>query len=486
MNTSVKKNFNIYKLDLKSFIFLVILSLIPWIEFINTNFSEIDFIFTNYLFLIFAINLLILAIIYFSLRYFTYIHPYNLVCAIGFSKWLLFQHHSLKLLFSIILNQLNLIPHLSSEFALFFIILMIILSNSLIIRNNFFKIFFFIFLILNFLILSFKLTNNFYSLNKTEDNQKIFENNDISVVKSKKQNIYFFILDSMMPLDRFEDFYKEDVSNFKNFYTKKNFTYFKNIQNQYDSTLHSLTALFYLNDKLNFKEESLKKYPGYLRNQYNPKLLSELNKLGYEFKWIGNNFADCAKYNYKYCLRNEKKIYLDFYLIESFLKKTPFIQIYNKTIEFNIIRRNFDFYQRNNAIRRLENFLINNQDYVKNNNTFYFIHHLHPHWPYIFDEKCNYVNFPGDHNFEGYKKSYLCVTKQITNFINLIEKIDKDSLVIFQSDHNWSMSQLSAEKYGDMRSIFSLIKNNIICKNDFPENSNNVRVIKYLLNCLNS
>ena len=39
-------------------------------------------------------------------------------------------------------------------------------------------------------------------------------------------------------------------------------------------------------------------------------------------------------------------------------------------------------------------------DYLKSNknqvnkNTFYFVHHMSPHWPYINDENCNYKNYP--------------------------------------------------------------------------------------------
>ena len=57
-----------------------------------------------------------------------------------------------------------------------------------------------------------------------------------------------------------------------------------------------LTSLFFL-DKIyvkddNYEADNLKKniyqrFPKLLSKKYNPVLISELNKLGYEFKWIG-------------------------------------------------------------------------------------------------------------------------------------------------------------------------------------------------------
>ena len=109
---------------------------------------------------------------------------------------------------------------------------------------------------------------------------------------------------------------------------------------------------------------------------------------------------------------------------------------------------------------------------------------MHPHWPYKHDEQCNYKYFPGNTNFEGYKNSYLCVIKNITNIIETIDKLDKEAMVIIQSDHSWEMSRISEAKYGNRRQIFSLIKNNIQCETSIPEGLNNIQVANYLINCL--
>ena len=44
--------YNKYLISLKSIVLLLILSLIPWIDFINSNFEEIEFIFNNNFFIL--------------------------------------------------------------------------------------------------------------------------------------------------------------------------------------------------------------------------------------------------------------------------------------------------------------------------------------------------------------------------------------------------------------------------------------------------
>ena len=106
-----------------------------------------------------------------------------------------------------------------------------------------------------------------------------------------------------------------------------------------------------------------------------------------------NNFADCSRYNYRYCLINQKEEYIDWYIIQSFLKKTPLIQIFNKLSETEFIQKNLQINQRGDAIGKLKKYLILNQDYQEKNSTFYFIHHMHPHWPYRHDKNCDYKKF---------------------------------------------------------------------------------------------
>ena len=131
----------------------------------------------------------------------------------------------------------------------------------------------------------------------------------------------------------------------------------------------------------------------------------------------------CSKYNYEYCLSNKEE-YIDLYLLQAFLEKTPILQIFNKLTEPSFIQKYLQINQRGDAIGKLEKFLISNKDYTKLNTTFYFIHHMHPHWPYKHDKQCNFKNFPGNTNFEGYKNRKLLLNiKSSSSKLLLINSI---------------------------------------------------------------
>ena len=58
-----------------------------------------------------------------------------------------------------------------------------------------------------------------------------------------------------------------------------------------------------------------------MRSKIKPDLIYNLDNLGYDFKWIGNFFAYCPKYNLKYCLDKKKEPIIDNYLYINFFVK---------------------------------------------------------------------------------------------------------------------------------------------------------------------
>ena len=485
------ENFNKYFQKIFLIIFLLLLSLIPWIEFINTNLSELDFIFNDNLIVLLILYFIFVSLIYLILNFLTYLKNYSLISFIALSIWIFFQHSFLKSSINAFSQNISISNKYSSEIALILIISLIYLSFFLIKEKKIYTNFFFFFLIFNFFFSTIQFT-----IKKNSQKENIsFEKyiNDNLTDNIKKPNIYFFILDAMMPLNEFKDYYKKDFTNFENFYNQKEYIYFNDTINFYPDTADTLTSLFFLDEIFieegNYEDNNLKpniyrKFPAILKHKYNPMLISELNKLGYEFKWIGNSFAACSKYNYRYCLSDKKEEYIDLYLLQSFLEKTPLVQIFNKLTDLSIIQKYLRINQRGDAIGKLKKFLISNKNYIQTKSTFYFIHHMHPHWPYKHDEQCNYKNFPGNTNFEGYKNSYLCVIKSITNIIKIIEQSDENAMVIFQSDHSWEMSKISETKYGNRKKIFNLVKNNIQCNKTMTKGLNNIQITNYLIGCL--
>ena len=490
MNILKITNFNKYFQNIILTVVLLSLSLIPWIEFINSNFNELDFIFNDNLVILLSLYFLLIFSIYFILKNFLSLKEYSLIAFILISIWTLFQHNFLNNKAKVFFQNINMSHEYSSEIALIIILLFVYLFFKLIQKKKIYTIFFLFFLTFNLFFSVAQFSKKIFSQEKND----YIKENKVSLIKNvKRPNIYFFILDAMMPLNEFKDFYQKDLAKFENFYNQKKYIYFNDTLNFYPYTQDVLTSLFFL-DKIyvkddnyeadNLKENIYQRFPKLLSKKYNPVLISELNKLGYEFKWIGNSFAGCSRYNYRYCISDKKEEYIDLYLLQAFLKKSPLLQIFNKITEQNIIQKYLKINQRGDAIGKLKKFLISNKEYIETKSTFYFIHHMHPHWPYKHDEQCNYKYFPGNTNFEGYKNSYLCVIKNITSIIEIIDKLDKDAMVIFQSDHSWEMSRISEAKYGNRRQIFSLIKNNIQCETSIPEGLNNVQVTNYLIKCL--
>ena len=179
----------------------------------------------------------------------------------------------------------------------FFIFLFFFIKN-----NVFFKKFFFIFFYLNFFLLLIQLNYIKSDLAKKDielGSEILFPD----LINDKKPNIYFFILDGMQPIKDFEKNYKIDLSKFLEEIKSKDYVYLDNTLNFYGGTTYGLSAFFNL-DKIISNEGKIKiksssYFPLVLRENKDSNLLNNLNNLGYDFKWAGNYFAYCPKFNLK-------------------------------------------------------------------------------------------------------------------------------------------------------------------------------------------
>ena len=409
-----------------------------------------------------------------------------MIIVIGY--WLFFKHNLINSSIKIIFGELELIKfEISSELSFFVIILLSIYFGVLIYKDNsFFKRFSIIFFFLSFSVTSFQILNHTLKLNKTDNSISsniVFTDN----LKKSKKNIYYFILDGMLPLQEFSEYYNYDTKSFLEFTKKNNFVYKHNTVNLYNNTTHGLSAIFYLDEifdeQNNIKDRAKILYPSLLRKNNTSDLLFNLSNLDYEFKWLGNFFAYCPKFNLRYCLNTNENNLIDTYLYINFFRQSPLIQIiinvgYLVNFEFN----KYFFYELNDGIGRLINYL--KSDFYKENKSknsyFYFIHHMSPHWPYITSKDCSYNFSPGKLNYEGYKDAYLCNLKKIEKFINHTNKSDPNSIIIFQSDHSWQMSSGK----DSMKNIFNLVKIPRDCTYDQDQNLHNVNVLRLIFSCI--
>ncbi len=497
MSTSKDRYYNIFLQEVISIFLILTASLIPLIEFINSNFEELDNIFNdNFLFLVIIYFTSVIIVYFFVRLLFQNKNKLYYISLVGISIWIFFQYNLLKSVFNKLFSG-TFIWHISSEISLFLVIALITTLIFLLNKNNF-RLFILFFLIFNFIyssiilfpkLTAFRADNNIVNLEKIDSTQPTLD-------KTNKPNIYFFISDAMKPLNEFEDFYKIKLNNFKKLYKEYDYTYYENTSNLFKLTKPVLTGFFSLEEDIYannstetnkiLKPNIYKTFPTLLKDEYNPVLIQELKKIGYKFKWVGNYVENCSHTNYKYCLNNKKKSYIDKYTLQAFLNKSPIIQIFDNLIQLEIVNKYFDLkILHSNAVWEIDNFITSNKNFIKDMDpTFFFIHELEAHEPYFVDSNCNDKRFPGNYNLEGYKNSYLCVIKKFSKVIRTLEEFDPNSIVVFQSDHSWRMSNQSEDKFGKRTSIFNLIKNNAICDNPVPINPNNINIAKYLINCL--
>ena len=510
MSILINKKFNVFLMEIISILLILVASLIPWLEFINSNYKEMDEIFNDNFFFLICLYFLFVTFIYFLTKIlFKNRVKFYYISLVSISIWIFFQHNLLKSILNTLFSKTN-IWHYSSEIAFFIIITLIIALTIILNRDKNWRSFVLFFLIFNFVYSSinlfpklkiFKINNEKINLIKSDQIQP--SSNGIN-----ESNIYFFIIDSMKPLNEFENFYNTKLKVFRNLYKQYGYTYYENTTNLYMWTEPVLTSMFYLeeniydtnlenNDFVNWTETNLNKklkkninktFPTFLKNDYNPKLLMELNKLGYKFKWVGNYAQNCSYTNYRYCLKDQKKNYIDLYTLQAFVSKSPILQILDKLIQLEFISDLVDVkILHSDAIFELNKFIVSNKDYMNEiSPTFFLIHDMETHEPYFVDSNCDNKRLPGKYNLEGYKNSYLCVIKKITNVIKTLEEFDPNSVVIFQSDHSWIMSEKSEKNYGNRNNIFNLIKDNANCNKQLPENPNATNLANYLINCRKS
>lgn len=478
----IKKKIKLYFLSL-----LIIFT--PFLNFISNNFSQLEVILNRsfyFLIIILTLLILIISIIINSFKFNKDLDIKLILVSIIF--WLFFLHHSLKNFFLNFFSKYSLFTDYISEFSLLIILTVsLICVKKLINRNEIFIKFLSYSFSLIFFLTFIKL---FFVENKMQPRQiedKIVSNN-LSLNSNielffedkffKKKNIYFFILDSMQPIEDFEKFYSLDLTTYKKFYEEKEFVYIPNSKSLFDNTKHTLTSFFNLDEK--YIDNTKFYYPVFLRPGYKPNLILLLDRLGYDFKWVGNMYAPCPGYNLKYCLNNSEDFLIDYYLYINFFKQSPFPQIITKfsqlfDYDFN---RNIIF-PLHNGLGRLQNYLNINKD-ILTKPTFYFVHHSSPHWPYLTNSDCSYNFTPGEKSLNGYKNAYLCDLNRIREMIIFLEKNDPESFIVFQADHNWKMSK-NHEK--EKKNIFNLIKKNN-CDMKKNINYHNINSLKFIFSCM--
>ena len=104
---------------------ILLFSLIPWGEFINSNSDEIDQILNDNFYILISIYFFFIIIIYYIIK-FLFKNKSNIyyIAVISISVWFFFQYNFIKTFFNRLLSG-KFLWHFSSEISLFLIILII-------------------------------------------------------------------------------------------------------------------------------------------------------------------------------------------------------------------------------------------------------------------------------------------------------------------------------------------------------------------------
>ena len=292
-----------------------------------------------------------------------------------------------------------------------------------------------------------------------------------------ERNVYYIILDGMVAIETAAEINiatkKEVLDNLSN----AGLIYIDESISSYSSTYMTLASIMFIDnhhkpsspnyvDVSNFFPAMMHKISTELP------LISYLTKANSSFIWTGNSWAPCHTSNKVSCtnLFSEftSRISFKFYL------NTPFTTIFK-----SIFRDS----KTQDSINKFLKYIDKNG--VPTTPFFAFIHHLSPHNPYLVTNECEPTNYFRKF-FEGYKASYQCVLKEVKIFMEKINNIDPEAIVVFQADHGWNELDLDLtekEKYLFRGKIFNAIKAPEFCFDKYGLPQTNVNTIRFVLNC---
>ena len=519
--------------------------IIPYLEFVNFNSESLDPIllrtlnYTTVLLIFFTFLFSFFLSFLFKKKTFDIFFLFSLLIFVFFNydKFKFIVNFLLKNTEHRFIGELSLIIVFAIEIILIFIFLK--KRNSWIL--NFIITYIIIIFFIN-LINFFYIQKNHYNVesSKAFSEELYFTNNEVKNILSNKnnQNIYYIIVDGVISLQNFNDNFKEiDIDKIIFDFKKMNFTYIDGVNSSYNNTVLTLSQILNLNYFLGESGNA------YVNHQTFPTTMSKfsksplgktLEKINYDYYWVGNAGENCVYYNFLMCMPNQKKIIKSLipyirnlintnYALVHYLKKTPVIDFNDKV--FFILKAEHS----GNKIRYLENDAIKKfiklSSILKKNKKNYFIF-IHSKIHYIaenygvggvvYNEDCS-MGFVTEkminESSTGYaleavgfipkeflEKSYSCMLKRVSEFMEFINIFDPNAMIIIQADHGlfqenleyyFTNNQIKNILNGDNKnfykiqdsSIFTLVKVSKKCDHYLSNQIDNINAIRLLLSC---
>ena len=294
----------------------------------------------------------------------------------------------------------------------------------------------------------------------------------------KKRNVYYIILDEMIDIETAEQFNVATREEVDNVLSNAGLKYIDKSLASYSGTDYTLSSLMLVD--YHQKPSSPKSYDSsnfYPRIMYNMEnkipLLSYLNKANSAFFWTNNNFGTCIPSRKWTCIN----------LSNSLMSNNLFNFSYTTPIP-KFIKRIFKKIPRQDSISPFLEYIDKNG--LPKTPFFAFIHHDSPHAPFLLSSECEPTYYSNE-DLEGYKASFHCTLKMIQIFMEKINNIDPEAVVIFQGDHGLGgdlTSDLPKNEQNQLRGrILNAIKAPEICFDKYGLPKTNVNTIRFSLNC---
>lgn len=355
---------------------------------------------------------------------------------------------------------------------------------------------------------SILLTNLVFSLNLDSKKKFNTSQNYKKLSKDSKisgENVYYIILDGLTSYDYLKNELKIENETFKQFNQSiKNFKFkiYKNSYSSYNTTyltLGSILEMNYFSENFQYKNRD-NFFPSLLYKLNPPKLIENLDNIGYKFIYSGNHLIKCkdssANFSCGNKVINKKENKQSFKRLLDFINKDSVKVFLRQSIIKSILIRIPT--KPSPQVDGIDNFLDSSFKSIKPySRKFYFIHNMLPHPPYLNkDCKLNNYNDAGSDwgNENDYSNSISCALKKTLYSIEKILEIDASAIIIVQSDHgpsfnyDWTKhpSNINEQYLRERFAIFNSIKIPKKCNLYDLESLGQVETIKLIFNCISN
>jgi hypothetical protein len=318
------------------------------------------------------------------------------------------------------------------------------------------------------------------------------------------ENVYYIILDGLVSYEYFSDVSDIKNTTFHNFndaLEDQDFRVFQDSLSSYNMTyltLGSILEMDYYDKDLTYNNRD-NFFPKSLYKKEPPKLLKNLNNIGYEFIYSGNPWAQC-KNSINFSCGNRIIDYDSLSFSKKLLQYTnnAGIQTFtSRSILGFILRALGSVFGSSFYDDGLTNFMESGIDSIEpNSKKFYFIHNEAPHPPYP-ENNCEIdhtKSYTGWISMEAYSFSISCALNKTLSSIDKILEIDPSAIIVVQGDHGTSLNydwmqnplKIAKEDIKERFSIFNSVKIPKRCDSINSNSIGNVQTINLVFDCISN